>query len=93
MKKRESKSRKPVTKDRQAAKTEEESPKKQAASQKAHAEKTRLRDHLNHGHYFLFFLLFLSLFTSYKLIQPYLNPIILAGILGNYVSPFYEKLV
>jgi hypothetical protein len=50
MKKRESKSRKPVTKDRQAAKTEEESPKKQAASQKAHAEKTRLRDHLNHGH-------------------------------------------
>lgn len=93
MKKRQSKSRKPVTKDRQTAKTEEKSPEKQADSQKAHAEKTRLRDHLNHGHYFLFFLLFLSLFTSYKLIQPYLNPIILAGILAIMLRPFHEKLV
>ena len=41
----------------------------------------------------MFFLLFLSLFTSYKLIRPYLNPIILAGILAIVLRPFHEKLL
>jgi predicted PurR-regulated permease PerM len=47
---------------------------------------------LNHGHYFLFFLLFVSIFTCYKILKPYLNPIILATILAILVKPIYQKL-
>jgi predicted PurR-regulated permease PerM len=57
----------------------------QASSQQLHQ--------LNYGHYFLFFLLFLSIFTSYRLIQPYLNPIILATLLAILVKPIYAWFV
>ncbi len=45
------------------------------------------------GHYFLFFLIFISLFFCYKLISPYLNAIILATILAILVQPIYRWMV
>lgn len=40
-----------------------------------------------HGHYFLFFLLFLCIYTSYGILKPYLNPLIIAFILAAVSSP------
>ena len=45
------------------------------------------------GHYFLFFLIFISLFACYKLIAPYLNAIILATILAILVQPIYRRMI
>ncbi|GAK56114.1 hypothetical protein U27_03076 [Candidatus Vecturithrix granuli] len=93
MKKRQQKIRENISKNRKTTSTAETQTEKQETSQKTNMDKPRRQVHLNYGHYFLFFLLFLSLFTSYKLIQPYLNPIILAGILAIVLRPFYEKLL
>ena len=46
-----------------------------------------------HGYYFLFFLLFLSIFACYQIIKPYLNPIILATILSILSQPIYRRIV
>ncbi|MBD3304964.1 AI-2E family transporter [candidate division KSB3 bacterium] len=48
---------------------------------------------LNHGHYFLFFLLFVSIYFSYKLLRPYLHPLILAIVLAILLNPVYRKFV
>lgn len=94
MKKRPQKSRRTVSTDQKTTKTEENRPEDQKSSQKnGKDDNSQRRIQLNHGHYFLFFLLFVSLFASYKLIQPYLNPIILAGILTILLHPIYEKLL
>lgn len=93
MKKRQPKSREHVPKTRQTTKTEDLPQETQTVSQKTTLKESRRPGRLNYGHYFLFFLLFLSLFTSYKLIRPYLNPIILAGILTIVLRPIYEKLL
>ncbi len=45
------------------------------------------------GSYFLFFLIFLSIFACYKLVQPYLNAIILATILAILAKPVYCRIV
>lgn len=44
------------------------------------------------AHYFLFFLLFLSLFACYKIIQPYIHPFILAILLAVMLQPIYRKI-
>ncbi len=62
----------------------------QAVETPASVRELRQRYQLNHGHYFLFFLLFLSIFFTYKLMEPYLNPIILATILAILLKPVYE---
>lgn len=93
MKKRPPKSREQASKDRKTTRTEEKPTEKQETSQKTNGGGPQRQFHLNYGHYFLFFLLFLSLLTSYKLIRPYLNPIILAGILAIVLRPIYEKLL
>ncbi len=46
-----------------------------------------------HGHYFLFFLMFVGLFACYLLIQPYIHPILLAIILSLIVYPFYRQIL
>lgn len=46
----------------------------------------------NPSHYFLFFLLFLSIYACYQLLQPYLNAIMLALILSTILRPFYQKM-
>ncbi len=48
---------------------------------------------LNYGHYFLFFMLFVSMFGTYKLLEPYWNSIILAAILAILLHPVYRLLV
>ncbi len=50
----------------------------------------RQKYQLNFGHYFLFFLIIVSMYFSYKLFQPYLNSIILATILAILVSPIHR---
>ena len=47
---------------------------------------------LNVSHYFLFFLLILVLFACYKILQPYLNTIILATILAIAFSPIHRRI-
>jgi len=47
---------------------------------------------LNLSHYFLLILLFLSIFGCYKLLKPYLNPIILALILSTILHPVKQKI-
>ncbi len=47
----------------------------------------------NFSHYFLFFLIFLVLVACYNIIEPYLNPIILAMILAAVFSPVHRKIV
>ncbi len=42
------------------------------------------------AHYFLFFLIFLNIYACYNMIRPYLDPIILAGILAILLKPAYE---
>lgn len=93
MKKRPQKNRGNVSKDQKTTRAEEKAIGTKDASQKTKDDESRRRAQLNYGHYFLFFLLFVSLFISYKLIQPYLNPIILAGILAILLHPIYEKFL
>lgn len=45
------------------------------------------------GHYFLFFLIIISLAACYFIIRPYLNAIILATILAILVQPVYRRMV
>jgi predicted PurR-regulated permease PerM len=47
---------------------------------------------LNQSHYFLFFLLFASIYASFRLLQPYLNAIILAAILSILLAPAHRKI-
>lgn len=47
---------------------------------------------LNIGHYFLFFLLFGTLFLSYDMMQDYLDPVIIAIILAVLGRPVYQAL-
>ncbi len=47
---------------------------------------------LNQSHYFLLFLLFLSIFACYKLLKPYLNPIFLALIVSTILHPVNQKI-
>ncbi len=44
------------------------------------------------AHYFLFLLLFVSLFTCYRMIRPYLDPVIMALILAGLSGPVYRWL-
>lgn len=48
---------------------------------------------LNYGHYFMFFLLFLCMFSTYKLLEPYWNSIILATIMAILLHPVQRLLV
>lgn len=45
-----------------------------------------------HARYFLFFLLFLSLYTCYGILKPYLNPIIIAFILAALSGSLHQKI-
>ncbi|MCP3922949.1 MAG: AI-2E family transporter [Desulfobacterales bacterium] len=45
-----------------------------------------------HGHYFLFFLLFLGIYTCYGILKPYLNPIIIALILAAVIGPVHRRI-
>jgi predicted PurR-regulated permease PerM len=47
---------------------------------------------LNLSHYFLLFLLILSIFACYNLLKPYLNPIFLALILSTILHPVNQKI-
>jgi predicted PurR-regulated permease PerM len=47
---------------------------------------------INPSHYFLFFLLFLVIYASYNILQPYLNTIILATILAIVFNPIHQKI-
>ncbi|MCP3900720.1 MAG: AI-2E family transporter [Desulfobacteraceae bacterium] len=52
-----------------------------------------MKDDLNISHYFLFMLIFASLFLCYKMISIYLNPIIFGLILAILANPLYEKML
>lgn len=56
-------------------------------------EKPSSHAKLTIAHYFLFFLLFVSLFASYKMISPYLGSIILALIFAAMAKPVYQWFV
>ena len=47
---------------------------------------------LNQSQYFLFFLLFLSIFACYKMLTPYLHPLILALIFSIILRPVNQKI-
>ncbi len=47
---------------------------------------------VNQSHYFLIFLLFFALFACYKIIAPYLDPIILAMILATVLGPVHRRI-
>jgi predicted PurR-regulated permease PerM len=46
----------------------------------------------NHARYFLFFLLFITLYTCYGILKPYLNPILVAFILAAISGSLHEKI-
>ncbi|ABW66909.1 AI-2E family transporter [Desulfosudis oleivorans] len=56
-------------------------------------EKNSFHTRLTIAHYFLFFLLFVALFASYKMIAPYLDPILLALIFAAMANPVYQWFV
>lgn len=47
---------------------------------------------LNQSHYFLLFLLFVGIFGCYKILKPYLNPLILALILSTLLYPVNRQI-
>jgi len=49
-----------------------------------------IKPHLTLAHYFLFLLLFVTLFLSYQMIKPYLDPVIIGVILAVLSSPVYQ---
>lgn len=49
-----------------------------------------MKEELNISHYFLFILIFASLFLCYKMINIYLNPIIFGFILAILATPLYD---
>ncbi len=51
-----------------------------------------MEEKLNISHYFLFILIFAALFLCYRMISPYLDPIIFALILSVLANPLYERL-
>jgi predicted PurR-regulated permease PerM len=55
--------------------------------------RSALKEKLNISHYFLFVLIFASLFLCYKMIDIYLNPIIFGIILAILVNPLYERVL
>ncbi|MFZ5564092.1 MAG: AI-2E family transporter [Thermodesulfobacteriota bacterium] len=56
-------------------------------------EKNPSHAKLTLAHYFLFLLLFAALFASYKMVAPYLGPIILALIFAAMANPVYQWFV
>lgn len=56
-------------------------------------EGSAFRKKLSIDHYFLFALLFAALFASYKMIAPYLDPILLALIFAAMANPVYQWFV
>ncbi|MEA2061079.1 MAG: AI-2E family transporter [Thermodesulfobacteriota bacterium] len=48
------------------------------------------REHINLANYFLFALIFASLIICYKMMENYLNPVILAFIIAGMVNPLYR---
>jgi predicted PurR-regulated permease PerM len=52
-----------------------------------------VKDQLNISHYFLFMLIFASLFLCYKMINIYLNPIIFGLLLAILANPLYERVL
>ncbi|MCK5542001.1 MAG: AI-2E family transporter [Desulfobacterales bacterium] len=52
-----------------------------------------MKEKLNISHYFLFVLIFASIFLCYKMINIYLNPIIFGLILAILAKPLYERVL
>ena len=51
-----------------------------------------MKEKLNISHYFLFVLIFASLFLCYKMINIYLNPIIFGIIIAVLAAPLYKRV-
>ena len=86
-----SKRKKPQNLVLQTAEHDLETPLKTPEMPQESSSKTRLQ--VAHAHYFLFFLMFVSLFACYLLIKPYIHPIILATILSLFVYPLYRQIL